>query len=262
VSSPAGKLSETQIHEAAQILRNARQSRQRIERLPESCRPRDLEEGIAIARRVASDLALPIGGWKAGMPPEGRIFVGSIFAPSIYSTSPCPALVHGNSSASVEPEIAFVIGRDLPARATLYSEAEIRDAVSEARFAIEILGSRYLDPASLPFPEQFADGLNNQGLFVGPVLPHPFDRKLDSFHVKIESPNGAVLDREGKHPSGHPFPPVVWLAGFLNERGNGLRAGQIVTTGSYAGAVDVPLDVPLTFTYGDLGTLKVQFAAA
>jgi hypothetical protein len=34
-----------------------------------------------------------------------------------------------------------------------------------------------------------------------------------------------------------------------------------VTTGSYAGAFDVPLDVPLTIVFGELGTLDVELIA-
>ena len=41
-----------------------------------------------------------------------------------------------------------------------------------------------------------------------------------------------------------------------------LRAGMIVTTGSYCGVLDVPLDTPLTFTYGDLGTLAMTLTRA
>ena len=187
---------------------------------------------------------------------------GAHLRPHIQSTSPYPVLAHGKPTASIEPEIAFVLGRDLAPRSTPYSETEVRDAIREVRLVLEILGSRYLDPAILPFPEQLADGLTNQGLFIGPVLPNAFDRKLDAFHVEIEGPDGVVLDREGRHPTGHPFPPVVWLVQYLNGRGEGLRAGQTITTGSYAGAVDVPIGVPLRVTFGDLGVLEVQFAAS
>jgi len=54
----------------------------------------------------------------------------------------------------------------------------------------------------------------------------------------------------------------VWLANFLASRGEGLRAGQIVTTGSYAGAIEVPLDVPLVVTFGDLGALATTLVGA
>jgi hypothetical protein len=32
-----------------------------------------------------------------------------------------------------------------------------------------------------------------------------------------------------------------------------LQAGQTITTGSYAGAIDVPLRTPLRMTFGSLG---------
>jgi len=35
-----------------------------------------------------------------------------------------------------------------------------------------------------------------------------------------------------------------------------------VTTGSYCGAVDVPLDTPLTVDYGGLGTLSATLTRA
>jgi len=56
---------------------------------------------------------------------------------------------------------------------------------------------------------------------------------------------------------GHPLRPLVWLANFLRERGERLRAGQVITTGSYAGALEVPLATPLTITFGALGRMQV-----
>ena len=40
------------------------------------------------------------------------------------------------------------MARDLPPRAATYAESEIRNAIKEARLALEILGSRYSDPDS------------------------------------------------------------------------------------------------------------------
>ena len=38
-----------------------------------------------------------------------------------------------------------------------------------------------------------------------------------------------------------------------------IEPGQIVTTGSYAGVLELPLATPLDIRFGDLGTLSVQF---
>jgi len=258
----SGAWSGARVEEAAQILVAARNARRRIEGLPESCRPPDLESGLAIQQKVTDLLSLPIGAWKCALSPPEKVFVAPIFAPAIHFGSVCPALVHGAPSASAEPEIAFVLGRDLPPRSTAYGESEIREAIAETRLVLEILGGRYIDSQSRSFPELLADGLMNQGLFIGPVLPNALDRPLDSFPIKIEGSGGFLLERDGRHPTGHPFPPLVWLVGFLNGRGQGLRRGQIVTTGSYAGVLDLPLGVPLRVTFGDLGVLAVQFAPA
>ena len=63
----------------------------------------------------------------------------------------------------------------------------------------------------------------------------------------------------GRHPDGHPLKPLVWLANHLAARGDGLRAGQVVTTGSYCGMVDVPLATPLAVAFGDMAKIEVEF---
>ena len=58
----------------------------------------------------------------------------------------------------------------------------------------------------------------------------------------ISGTEGTLHRRDGHHPDRHPLRPLVWLANFLSAREEigGLKAGQIVTTGSYAGALEVP----------------------
>ena len=77
--------------------------------------------------------------------------------------------------------------------------------------------------------------------------------------VTVASGTETILTHEGRHGDGHPLRPLVWLANFLASRDQGLEAGQIVTTGSYAGVLELPLATPLDIRFGDLGTLSVQF---
>jgi 2-keto-4-pentenoate hydratase len=251
---------------AAQQLLAARSARRPGARLPPSCRPADADAGLAIQRRVGEMLALEIGGWKCSVPTTDRtITAAAIFAPTIVRVAPCPILPVAGM-ARVEPEIAFVLGRDLPARAAPYDEAEVRAAIGETRLVLELMGPRYADPAPITFPELLADSIANQGLFVGPVLSNPFGLSFEAFPVVIDGADGTLLTREGRHPDGHPLRPLYWLANFLAGGGYGqgvwLKAGQVVTTGSYCGVVEVPLDTALIVRYGDFGTLDVQFAGA
>ena len=232
--------------------------------MPESCRPVEPIEALAIQQRVQSLLGVETGGWKASVPTAERpISCAAIFAPTIVRASPCAVIAHGES-VRIEPEIAFVLERDLPQRATPYREDEVRAAIAETRLVLEILDSRYADPAGVTFPELLADQVSNQGLFVGPVLGNALQRDLERFAIAIDAPTGAVHRKEGCHPDGHPLRPFCWLANFLAGRAEigGLKAGDIVTTGSYAGALEVPLATPLSVRFGDLGAIEVTLIAA
>jgi 2-keto-4-pentenoate hydratase len=255
-AAPEIPMTATAVNDAARLLVAARRSGAPCARLPESCRPTDVESALAIQRRVSELQGAPVGGWKCAVPTPEKTIVAPIYAPTLRTTSPCPVIAEGGSM-QIEPEIAFVVGRDLPPRATPYAEADVRAAIAETRLVLELMGCRYADPAAVSFPELLADGANNQGLFVGPVVDRGLDRAFDALALTIAVPAGTLLTRDGRHPDGHPLRPLVWLANFLITHGEHLRAGHIVTTGSYAGALAVPLATPLAVTYGDLGTLAV-----
>src|ERR1700674_1922283 len=167
----------------------ARASRRAGECLPEACRPADVADALAIQERVRELLGAAIGGWKCSLPSAAReVAVAPIFASTITSNSPCTILpIEGK--ARIEPEIAFVIGRDLPPRATPYSDAEVRAAVRETRTVLELIGPRYADPAAVTYPEFLADNIANQGLFVGPVVADRLELALEAFRISIDTPN-------------------------------------------------------------------------
>ena len=247
---------------AAQFLLAARKRGTPGPRIPAEFRPADIDDGLAIQARMTALVGQPVGGYKCALPSGARpVLMAPIFASTIGHASPYPVLAVG-ATVRIEPEIAFVMARDLPARAAPCSESEVRDAIKEVRLALEILGSRYSDLDSATFPELLADGLANQGLLVGPVVVDPWDRDLGSLPMVIDSAAGVVARHDGRHADGHPARPLYWLANYLAMEGMPLRAGMIVTTGSYCGAVDVPLDTSLTFAYGDLGTLSAKLTRA
>ena len=242
---------------AAQFLLAARKRGLPGPRIPAQYRPDDLDSALAIQARLTSLLAEPVGGYKCALPSELRpTLLAPIFASAIkHDGFPYPVRAVG-ATVRIEPEIAFVMAADLPRPAAAYTDNEIRDAIKEVRLVLEILGSRYSDPNTATFPELLADGLMNQGLLVGPAVHDPWNAELGSLDIVIDSPSGVLVAHQGKHPDCHPVLPLYWLANYLASSGTPLRAGAIVITGSYCGAVDVPLDTPFTVAYGDLGTLS------
>jgi 2-keto-4-pentenoate hydratase len=245
---------------AATELARRRREKVRGPRLEPALRPISISEAFAVQQRIAARMGT-IGGWKCSLPTAERTTAAPLFATTIHRGAHATVLARGSMALS-EPEVAFVLARDLPARSAAYTETEVVAAIGEAHLVLELLGNRYDDPAGIPFPEMLADCANNEGLIVGPVVEKPFEQRLETMAIAITGVGGFHLEHAGRHPDGHPLRPLVWLANFQRERGERLRAGQVVTTGSYAGALEVPLATPLTITFGTLGRMQVTLDPA
>ena len=196
------------------------------------------------------------GGWKCAVPkPGGLPILSSIPASKINSN--VPYVVPGPKGL-IEPEVAFVPAHDMPPRATPYTDEEIRASIGSAHYVIELLGSRYANkPAATP-GEILADAFNNYGLWIGPKVEGIFEKKLDKLHVKITSGDTVLMDEDRTHPSTDPFTAYAWFVNFLRGRGDTLKKGHIVTTGSYAGVVDAPIGKPVRVELEGIGAVEIE----
>ncbi len=244
---------------AAQQLAEARRAMAPCGRLEAQCRPGNIEDALEIQRRVRIILNQSVGGWKCSLPGP-NVVAAPIYAPDIFTSSPCPVIADGGL-ARAEPEIAFVLGCDLPARDSGYSEIEIHDAIAETRLVLELVGGRYAEPAGLSFPELLADHLSNQGLLVGPVMRVDPVEIPGEFPIAVEACGAVLMKRDGRHPDGHPLRAFRALVQFLTRQGEGLTKGQVFITGSYAGVLHLPIGKAIRVGFGDMGILDVEFRA-
>lgn len=255
-------LASNLLEQAASELIARRKSGQPGPRLPEPCRPADLEDGWQLQQQVTRRLGLPIGGWKAALPSPGKLVVAPIYAPTISSAAICSLpFVMDTDSVNVEPELAFILNDALPVRAHAYTEAEVDAAVGSVHAALEICASRYNNPAELAFPELLGDGLVNGGLWLGPALATTALTDVSTFALTWAIENEPAMTVEARHPDGDPRAPLYWLVNFLRARGLGLQSGQAVITGSYAGVLALPSRQRVKFDYGELACFEVEFGA-
>ncbi|GAB3550624.1 fumarylacetoacetate hydrolase family protein [Noviherbaspirillum agri] len=245
---------------AASILAERRKDGAQGPRLPESCRPNDIDDALAIQKEVTTLLGERIGAWKCGTPFAERRVLAPIHASQIHTGSPCRVRVQ-RGEVRIEPELAFILGRDLPPRDAPYLPEEIDAAIVVTHLALELIESRYDDPAAAGFVDNLADGLLNQGLFIGPQVDGDLARHAAAIPLCVRLESGEEKQLDGRHPDGNPRAPLYWLAEFLRARNEGLEAGQAVITGSYAGSFDVPADQDIAIEYGGLGTLHVRFCS-
>ena len=175
-----------QVDEAARHLCAARRGPP-LHELPPSCRPQSDADAYQIQEAVVRQLGQTIGGWKVGAASAaGGAFCAPIWMQMIRP-SPASFAAGELRLIGIEAEIAFRLGRDLPARAAVYERAEVT-AGAALHPAIEVVDSRYADFRSLDRISILADNFANGGLVFGAAVP---DWLIMVESVRLESASAA-----------------------------------------------------------------------
>jgi 2-keto-4-pentenoate hydratase len=244
---------------AAEALLGARRSRQWLTALPEGARPATDADAYAIQDRVARGLGA-IGGWKVGAAtPESEPFRGPIQADTIFrETSRVPAMML--HVIGVEAEIAYRFGRDLPPRKNPYTKQEVLEAVETMHPAIEILDTRFVALGATDPLSHRADHQNSGALAVGPGIKAW--RQIDTLRQKVRLTLNGTLRHEGigGNSAGDNVRLLVWLANYGARSVGGLRAGQIVTTGSCSGTDFVEPGTRASADFPGIGSIEIDIA--
>jgi len=252
-------LSKEACLKAAQELLARRSANHRGDRLPEDCRPVNLEDALAIQAATVEASGKKIAGWKCLVPlnPE-QIIVGPVLEGTVQQGAECLVKCTEPGKTLIEPEIAFVLGADLPARESGYTEAEVDNAIGSYHMALELLQRRYAASANdeLIFADRQADCLLNEGIFVGPEITKA--QAYDAAEIKLSIDEN---NYDGKHPNLSAQAPIYWFVNFMSERGINLEKGQAIITGSYAGAIEVPVKTT-DIAYEGFGQYQVTFKEA
>lgn len=258
------QLSDAAVREAAEQLVQRRLTGEPGDLLPEALRPRDVADALRIQQAFADRWCHlqddSIGGWKCLQPTADKLIVAPIFTSTINTFAPV-TLKATRDRAAVEPELAFYLARDLPAREAPYTAAEVDAAIGRTHLALELIHCRYAAPETAGFADNLADNLVNQGLFVGPEVDGKAAETAGEIGLRAEADGAAFFEGQGRHPNGAPRLPIYWLAEFLSRQGRGLQAGQVIITGSYAGIIEAPLKQTIRIHYQGLGTLEATFLA-
>jgi len=196
-------------------------------------------------------------GWKCMIPSaEGEITLAPLLHKPIESNERC-ALYTENDKALIEPEIAFVLDTDLHSNKQ-YSNEEIDTAFGRAYIALELIQNRFSKNYQATRFEKLADGLSNQGIYLGPQIAKDKAYESSRINVNIKQPS-QVLNLAGKHPAGLAQLPLYWAINFLSEQGFSLTAGQVFITGSYCGLVKLNTNEKTSISYENLGTFDTTF---
>jgi 2-keto-4-pentenoate hydratase len=229
--------------------------------------PPDTATAYRIASEVAGELGWQVAGWKiAAMKAEMQKALrtdapiyGRVFAPNIR---PSPFIVVRARLCSPIPEVEYqaLLGADLPPRTAPYTQAEVTEAVASLHPGIELAECRFIHDAAFPsLPAVLADGAGSGTIVHGPAI-EDWKRKDVSRQEAVLLCNGTPR-RRGTAAAAldHPMVPVTWLANELSRTGVGLKAGQMISTGTLTGMLAPKSGETYVADFGPFGSVTLKF---
>ncbi len=160
---------------------------------------------------------------------------------------------------SVESEIAVQIGQALPAGGELNTASALA-CLSQVCAAFEMIDDSDADYKKLDAVSMIADNAWNAGLVLGPPVPAAnFTALKDRAGVLYRDSD--LLDQgTSSDVMGDPLQVIVWLAQHLAARGERLRPGQWITTGSIVTTKFVKAGERYRFAVEGLPPVELQIA--
>ena len=155
-----------------------------------------------------------------------------------------------------EGEIAFVLKRDLMGPGV--SAADVIAATEGVMACFEIVDSR-IENWKIKIQDTVADNASCGVFVLGDRLVDPRDVDLGTCGMVLEKNGEIVATGAGAAALGHPANAVAWLANTLGSLGMGLKAGEVVLSGSLAAMVPVQAGDSLRVSIGGIGGCSVRF---
>jgi 2-keto-4-pentenoate hydratase len=260
-------LEKNAIAAASKVLHDHWRAGTKLEGLDSSMRPHDRAEGYAIQAGIEHYSSDPLFGWKIAATSEAgqkHINVDGPMAGRILAETVIPdggtASMTGNDMRVAEPEFAFRMRVDLPARATPYTVQQVLDAVDTLHPAIEIPDSRFRDFVGAGPAQIIADNACAHLFVLGPPTRADW-RAMDLVEERpVIAMRGEKFVGHGKNVLGDPRVALTWLANELRQLGITLKAGRIVTTGTCHPPLPIQSGDFCAVDFGALGKVSIGFA--
>jgi 2-keto-4-pentenoate hydratase len=253
---------------AAAILWQNWQRRTRIDELPPDCRPADRAAGYSAQREIVRFSGQPVVGWKiAATSAAGQKHIGvdaplagPLLANRVLDNG-APIPLDGNVMKVAEAEFAFKFRIGLPKRANPYTRDEVMAAVESLHPAIEVPDSRYNDFARVGAPQLIADTACACWFVLGPAARTEWrTRDLVTHAVTVYRNNDPAASGSGANVLGDPRIALTWLMNELRTYGEGIQAGQFVTTGTCIIPVPIAPGDTIRADFGSLGSVETNLS--
>jgi 2-keto-4-pentenoate hydratase len=167
-----------------------------------------------------------------------------------------PIDVTGFLQPRIEPEIGFVLNRELHGPGVTAAEAAA--AIEFVVPALEIIDSRIRD-WQITLVDTIADNASSGGVVLGSRFTRPSRVDLRLVGCLLSRQGEVLGTGAGGAVLGSPLNALVWLTNTLGPLGIALHPGQVVLPGSLTAAVPVAAGDVLTAEFAGLGSVTAIF---
>ncbi|RBW51202.1 2-keto-4-pentenoate hydratase [Marinobacter sp. F3R11] len=225
--------------------------------LPEDIPLTEARDAYAIQERVSAQLGTP-SGWKLGGIVKGELPQFSRLFSEQSRLSPARLARDDYHFMFLEPELAVVLGGDLPPRDTAYTLEEIAAQVASLHAAIEVVDSRFKSWPEVPPLWQLADGLSHGAFVLGSGIEGGNLWQMKDAAYRLTLNGDAAVSGHGGHPGGD---PALLLMQMINTRiaagGVGFLAGEVITTGTFNGVVEMQRGQSARLVFEGIGEVEL-----
>ena len=221
--------------------------------------PRCDDDAYAVQESVADAL-----GWFAAAPPRAWK-VGAASRAALPNAAPLPSQHVVDSPATfpagafdrmlIDGEIAFRL------RASIGGDdgASVISSIGAWLVTIEVVDPRYADWDTASPMQKLADQGLHGALVVGSGTALPTAIDWTSLVARVRRNGGIVRETRGGHPLGNLLFLLPWLARHAAARGTPLRAGDVVTAGTWTGVFEAFPGETIDVEFDGVGRASARF---
>lgn len=226
-----------------------------------------VEAAYAAQLAQISQSGMAVAGWKLGATNEASLaslgfkepFVGHVLEDFVHRSGDEVEITPAHAP-HLETEIAIALAEDLPPEGRPYERKQIIAGIGSLHPSFEVVAFRMEGGPDGAGPLLIADSGANAEVVLGESVKDWSDVDLAD-HQVVVSLNGdqAAVGNTSVLYWADAVDAVVWLANHPAISRYGLKKGQIIMTGTFAGLIPISPGDEASADFGPLGKVFVRF---
>jgi 2-keto-4-pentenoate hydratase len=221
--------------------------------------PASDEDAYAVQQAVANEFgwfaAAPPRAWKVGAAGRAALPNAAPLPPQRVVESPATFPASAFNRILIEGEIAFRQGAAIDGD----DDASVMASIGEWLVTIEVVDPRYADWDAASPTQKLADQGLHAALVIGSGTALPAAIDWTSLVARVRRNGETVRETRGGHSLGSLLYLLPWLARHAAGRGMPLRAGDVISAGTWTGVLEAFAGETIAVEFDGVGRATARF---